>query len=174
MKMLMKILNKNISKQACCIDLRNSDLFHRTRSKCTANIHETLTAVLPLRCATWQMRSTDRQSAQCCLVLAHFQHSKFSIRYIYIYVIRYIYIYIYSSAPSKLRMRSTTRQFTQCCLVLAHFQHSKFNTVYMDIYIYRIAPLTLGTLHWSCAYVVAQLHALSAQQNKHLLSVEFS
>jgi len=125
MKMLMKILNKNISKQACCIDLRNSDLFHRTRSKCTANIHETLTAVLPLRCATGQLRSTNRQSAQCCLVVAH-------------------------------------------------FQHSKFNTVYMDIYIYRIAPLTLGTLHWSCAYVVAQLHALSAQQNKHLLSVEFS
>jgi len=69
-------------------------------------------------------------------------------------------------------MRSTTRQFTQCYLILAHFQHSKFNTVY--IYIYRIAPLTLGTLHYLCVCMVTQLHALSAQQNKHLLSAEFS
>jgi len=36
---------------------------------------------------------------------------------------------------------------------------------------YRIAPLTLGTLHCLSVCMVVQLHALSAQQNKHLLSV---
>jgi len=30
-----------------------------------------------------------------------------------------------------------------------------------------------GTLRWLCVYMVAQLHAVSAQQSKHLLSVEF-
>jgi len=45
-----------------------------------------------------------------------------------------------------------------------------FNTVYL----YRIALLTLGTLDCSCVCMVAQLHALSVQQSKHLLSVEFS
>ena len=69
-------------------------------------------------------------------------------------------------------MRSTDRQFTQCCLVLAHFQHSKFSIRY--IYIYRIALSTLGTLHCLCVCMVAQLHAVRAQHNKHLLSVEFS
>jgi len=32
----------------------------------------------------------------------------------------------------------------------------------------------IGTLHWLCVCIVVQLHALSAQQNKHLLSVELS
>jgi len=64
------------------------------------------------------------------------------------------------SVPSKVRMRSTTKQFAQCYLILAHFQHSKFNTVY----IYRTALSTLGTLHCSCVCIVAQLHALRAQQ----------
>jgi len=45
-----------------------------------------------------------------------------------------------------------------------------FNTVY----IHRIALLTLGTLHCLCVCMVAQLHALRAQQNKHLLIAEFS
>ena len=39
---------------------------------------------------------------------------------------------------------------------------------------YRIALLPLGALHWLCVCMVAQLHALSAQQSKHLLNVEFS
>jgi len=42
------------------------------------------------------------------------------------------------------------------------------------MYIHRIALLTLGTLHCFCVCMVAQLHALRAQQNKHLLSVELS
>jgi len=33
---------------------------------------------------------------------------------------------------------------------------------------------SLSTLHWLCVCMVARLHVLSAQQNKHLLSVEFS
>ena len=41
-------------------------------------------------------------------------------------------------------------------------------------YIYRIALLTLGTLHCLCVCMVAQLHALRAQQSKYLLSVDFS
>jgi len=71
---------------------------------------------------------------------------------------------------------STTRQLAQCYLILAHFQNSEFNTVYIYIYIYiyRIAVLTLGTPHSLCVCMVAQLHALSAQQNKRLLNVEFS
>jgi len=40
--------------------------------------------------------------------------------------------------------------------------------------IYRIALLTLGTVHWLCVRMVVQLHALSVQQNKQLLSVELS
>jgi len=43
-----------------------------------------------------------------------------------------------------------------------------------DTYIYRIALLALGMLHCSCVCMVAQLHALRSQQNKHLLSVEFA
>jgi len=39
---------------------------------------------------------------------------------------------------------------------------------------YRIVLLTLGKLHCLCVCMVAQLHALSAQQDKNLLSVEFS
>jgi len=41
--------------------------------------------------------------------------------------------------------------------------------------IYRIAFLTLGmgTLHWLCICMVAQLHAFRAQQKKQLLSVQF-
>jgi len=68
------------------------------------------------------------------------------------------------------QLHNTTRQFAQCYLIFAHFQHSEFSTVY----ICRIALLTLGTFHclWVC--MVAQLHELSAQQNKHLLSVGFS
>jgi len=42
------------------------------------------------------------------------------------------------------------------------------------MYIHRTALLTLGTLHWLRSCMVAQLHALRAQQNKHLLNVEFS
>jgi len=45
MKILRKILDRNINEQACCIDLRNSHLFHRTRSKCTASIHQMLMAL---------------------------------------------------------------------------------------------------------------------------------
>ena len=45
MKILRKILDKNINELVSCIDLRNSDLFHRTRSKCSASIHQMLTAL---------------------------------------------------------------------------------------------------------------------------------
>jgi len=65
---------------------------------------------------------------------------------------------------------STTRQFVQCYLILAHFQNSKFNTVYR----YGIAHLTLGALHCLCVCMLARLHVLRAQQNKHLLRVEVS
>jgi len=41
--------------------------------------------VFPLRYATAQLRSTNRQFAQCYRILAHFQHSKFNTVYIYIY-----------------------------------------------------------------------------------------
>jgi len=34
--------------------------------------------------------------------------------------------------------------------------------------------MAIGTLHWLRVYMVVQLHALSAQHNKHLLSVQFS
>jgi len=37
-----------------------------------------------------------------------------------------------------------------------------------------MALLMLGMLHCLCVRMVAQLHALSAQQNEHLLRVEFS
>jgi len=70
-------------------------------------------------------------------------------------------------------MRSTTRHFAQCYLILAHFQHSKLNTVYIQ-YIHRTDLLTLGTLHWLRCCMVAQLQVLRAQQNKYLLSAEFS
>jgi len=40
--------------------------------------------------------------------------------------------------------------------------------------IHRIALLTLGTRNCLCACMVAELYALSVQQNKQLLSVEFS
>jgi len=74
-----------------------------------------------------------------------------------------IQMLIVSSAPSKVRMRSAARQFAQCYyLILVHFQHSKFK---------RIA---LETLHWLCVCMVARSDALRAQQNKRLLSVEFS
>ena len=53
-------------------------------------------------------------------------------------------------------------------LILAHFQ---LNTIYIGLY--RIYLLTLGTLHSLFVCMVAQLHALRAQQNKHLLSVDF-
>jgi len=46
------------------------------------------------------------------------------------------------------------------------------NLIY-GIYMY-IPFLVLGTLHSFCIWMVVQLHALHAQQNKHLLSVEFS
>jgi len=46
--------------------------------------------------------------------------------------------------------------------------------IFLSHPVYRIAPLTLGTLHWVCICMVGQLHALNAQQNRHLLSVEFS
>ena len=65
-------------------------------------------------------------------------------------------------------MRSTTRQFAQYYFMLAHFQHSKFNAVC------HIALSTLGTLHCVCVCMVRQLHTLSAQQNKHLLSAQYS
>ena len=65
---------------------------------------------------------------------------------------------------------STTRQVAQCYLILAHFQNSKFKKVY----IYGIAPLTLGALHCLCVCMLAQLHVIRAQQNKHLLRVDFS
>jgi len=39
---------------------------------------------------------------------------------------------------------------------------------------YCIALLTLGMLCCLCVCMVAQLHELSTQQNKHLLSAEFS
>jgi len=42
------------------------------------------------------------------------------------------------------------------------------------VYIYRIVLLTLGTLNCLRVCMVAQLHALRAQQNKHLLGVEIS
>ena len=51
---------------------------------------------------------------------------------------------------------------------------SSIRNIIRYIYIYRIILLTLGTLHCLCVCVVAQLHALRAQQSKHLLSVEFS
>jgi len=79
---------------------------------------------------------------------------------------------VYPVRCATAQLRSTTRHFAQWYLILTFFQHSKYNTVY--IYIYRIILLTLGTLHCLCVCVVAQLHALRAQQSKHLLSVEFS
>jgi len=74
---------------------------------------------------------------------------------------------VYPLRCTTAQLLSTTRKFVQCFLILAH---STFNTVC----VYRIALLTLGTLR--CLYVcmIGQLHALRAQQNKHLLSVEFS
>ena len=68
---------------------------------------------------------------------------------------------------SGAQLRNTNRQFAQCYLIFAHFRHSKFNTVCIYIYIYRIALLALETLHSLSVCMVAQLHALSAQQNKH-------
>ena len=41
------------------------------------NVHHT---VLPLRCATTQLRSTTRQFAQCYFILAHFQHYNLILR----------------------------------------------------------------------------------------------
>ena len=41
------------------------------------------------------------------------------------------------------------------------------------VYKYRIALSTLGTLHYLCICMFAQLHALRAQANKHLFSLEF-
>jgi len=67
------------------------------------------------------------------------------------------------------QLRSATRQFAQCYLIFTHFQHSK-----LTVYIHRIALLTLGTIHCLCVCMAAQLHALRAQQNKHLFNVEFS
>ena len=49
-----------------------------------------------------------------------------------------------------------------------------YNILNFMRYIHRTDLLTLGTVHCLCVCMVAQLHALSAQQNKHLLSVEFS
>jgi len=37
-----------------------------------------------LKCATAQLRSIVRQSAQCYFILAHFQHFKFNTVYIHI------------------------------------------------------------------------------------------
>jgi len=62
---------------------------------------------------------------------------------------------------SSAQLRRATTQCAQRNLILAHFQQSKFNTVHT----HRIALSSLGTLHWLCVCVVAQLHALSAQQN---------
>ena len=39
---------------------------------------------------------------------------------------------------------------------------------HIDIYIYGIAFVTVETLRWFCVCLVAQLHALSAQENKIL------
>jgi len=64
-------------------------------------------------------------------------------------------------------MRSTTKQFAQCYIIIAQLQHSKLNTVHLSL-------SSIGTLHWLRICMVAQLHALSAQQNKYLLSVQFS
>jgi len=72
--------------------------------------------------------------------------------------------------PLSAQLRSTTSHlrseisFSRTCNIL--------NLIL--VYIYRIALSTLETLHCLCVCVIAQLHALSAQQNKHLLSVEFS
>jgi len=59
----------------------------------------------------------------------------------------------------------------QWYLIPAHFKHSKFNTIY--IYTSH-SPFNIGTLNFLCVCMFEQLHALSAQQNKHLLGVEFS
>jgi len=69
------------------------------------------------------------------------------------------------------------RQFAQFYLILAHLQHCKFNTAY--IYISHSPSNAGNTSLFVCMYsvhirMVAQLHELSAQQNKHLLSVQFS
>ena len=40
--------------------------------------------------------------------------------------------------------------------------------------IYRVALSTLGTLHCLRVCMIAQLHALRAQQSKHLFNVEYS
>jgi len=74
------------------------------------------------------------------------------------------------SVPSKVRNCAVPPDNLRSeNLVLAHFQHSKFNAIYT----YPMALLTLGTLDCLCLHgcAVAQLHALSAQQNKDLRSV---
>jgi len=71
----------------------------------------------------------------------------------------YSYFWVIVSVPSKMR-----RTITFSCA----------STFIRYIYIYRIVLLSLGTPHCLCVYMVAQLNALSAQQNKHFLSVQFS
>jgi len=82
-------------------------------------------------------------------------------------VLRFVHIQLTPVFPLSAQLRSTTRQLAQCYLILEHFQHSKFTTVYICI-------AKLGTLHCLCVCVVGQLHALRVQQNRRLLSVEFS
>jgi len=74
------------------------------------------------------------------------------------------YVNTVTSVPSKVRNFAIAR---------AHLQHSKFNTVYTYI---SQSPFNVGNASlFACLHGCAvALHALSAQQNKHLLSVEFS
>jgi len=79
----------------------------------------------------------------------------------------------WTSVPFKLRNCAIAQHhqtIAQSYPILVHFQHYKFNAVC----VYRIVHSTLETLHWLRVCMVAQLHALNAQKNKHLLCVQFS
>ena len=75
-----------------------------------------------------------------------------------------------------LRCGNAQYHQTTCAVKSVSRTYFKFDTA--DIYIYiSHSPCNaslFGTLYCLCVCMVTQLHALSAQQNKHLLSIEFS
>jgi len=81
---------------------------------------------------------------------------------------------------TRLDRSQVTFPLSCACAVLQDHLRSEIsfsrtcNILNLIRYIYRIALLTLLTLHCLCFCMVTQLHALRARQRKHLLSVELS
>ena len=134
-----------------------------------------------------KLRSTTRQFAQCYLILAHFKHSKFHAVYIHIYIYPDPSPGFSSRGEPKTRRGGHIFKIQYWIYVATGGPNVKWGGTdfkcgaghhcpprWRRPCVYRIALLTLGTLHCLCVCMVTQLHALRAQQNKHLLGVDFS